>query len=168
MCSVGQLSAGAYFLRRNFYPSIVSVRVRARRSDLPTEFLFQKLVKSPETEQFTFEAVLFLAILANYHKSDAARLNPYLKRIRECTDGDFMRKLCWASNFALQTAIKCVLIGYTGHLTESHFSAYQGVSDDSTTSTLTSSLGSVVTRLRPDRVLALTTLFAPQNQFKDQ
>jgi hypothetical protein len=53
-------------------------------------------------------------------------------------------------------------------LTESDFSAYQGVSDDSTTSTLTSALGSVVTRLRPDRVFALTTLFAPQNQFKDQ
>ena len=69
-------------------------------------------MKSPETEQFTFEAVLFLAILVNYHKSDAARLNPYLKRIRESTDGDFMRKLCWASNIALQTAIECVLIGW--------------------------------------------------------
>ena len=53
-------------------------------------------------------------------------------------------------------------------LTEFDFSAYQGVSGDSITSTLTSSLGSIVTRLRPDRVFALSTLFAPQNQFKDQ
>ena len=34
-------------------------------------------------EQYTFEAILLLAILANYHKSDAAKLNPYLKRTRE-------------------------------------------------------------------------------------
>lgn len=65
-----------------------------------------KLVKNVEMEQYTFEAILFLAVLANYHKSDAARLNPYLNRIRELTDGDFMRKLCWASNYALQTAIR--------------------------------------------------------------
>lgn len=58
-------------------------------------------------EQFTFEAILFLAILANYHKSDAAKLNPYLKRIRETRDTDFMSRLCWASNFALGTSIKC-------------------------------------------------------------
>lgn len=59
-------------------------------------------------EEYTFEAMLFLSILANYHKSDAANLNPYLKRIRECTDGDFMRKLCWATNFALVASIKYV------------------------------------------------------------
>ena len=68
--------------------------------------LSSKLVKSPEMEQYTFEAILFLAILANYHKSDAAKLNPYLKRIRETTDTNFMGKLCWASNFALETSIK--------------------------------------------------------------
>lgn len=61
-------------------------------------------------EQFAFEATLLLAVLANYHKSDAAKLNPYLNRIRESTDGDFMRKLCWASNFALQTAIRYSLL----------------------------------------------------------
>jgi len=72
--------------------------------------LVLKVVKSPEMEQFTFEAILFLAVLANYYKSDAAKLNPYLNRIRESTDGDFMRKLCWASNFALQTAIRYSLL----------------------------------------------------------
>jgi hypothetical protein len=41
-------------------------------------------------EQYTFEAILFLAILANYHKLDAAKLNPYLKRIRETTDTDVL------------------------------------------------------------------------------
>lgn len=61
-------------------------------------------------EQYTFEAVMFLAILANYHKSDAATLNPYLKLIRESTDGEFMRKFCWASNFTLDTCIKYVIL----------------------------------------------------------
>lgn len=68
----------------------------------------RQIVKSPDMEQYTFEVVLFLSILANYHKSDAAKLNPYLKRIRETTDGDFMRKLCWAANFTLGTSIQCV------------------------------------------------------------
>ncbi|KAF8167628.1 hypothetical protein B0H34DRAFT_646029 [Crassisporium funariophilum] len=134
MCGIAQLSTGAYFLRRDFFPSIVS------------------LVKSVEMEQYTFEAILFLAILANYHKSNAAKLNPYLKRIRETTDREFMVKLCWASNFALATSIK----------------SYQLISDDSITPSLTSSLGSVITRLRPDRALALTPLGAPQDKFKDQ
>lgn len=71
-------------------------------------------MKSPEAEQFMLEAALFLTILANYHKSDAARLNLYLKLIRDCTDGIFMRKLCCASNFTLQVqaAIKCVKMEY--------------------------------------------------------
>ncbi|KAF4623526.1 hypothetical protein D9613_002229 [Agrocybe pediades] len=133
MCGVAQLSTGAYFLRRDFFPSIVSV------------------VKTPDTEQYTFEAVLFLAILANYHKSDAAKLNPYLKKIRETTDGDFMRKLCWASNFTLSTAIQ----------------AYQNVQDDRVTATLTTSFGAVVNRLRPDRALSFSTPTSSREEYKD-
>lgn len=68
----------------------------------------QKVVKTQEMEEYTFEAILLLAVLANYHKSDAAKLNPYLRRIRDCEDADFMRKLCWASNFALSSSVKCV------------------------------------------------------------
>lgn len=61
-------------------------------------------------EEYTFEAILLLAILANYHKSDAAKLNPYLKRIKDCEDAEFMRKLCWASNFALSSSVKYAVI----------------------------------------------------------
>lgn len=84
-----------------------------------------KLVKSPEMEQYTFEAILFLAILANYHKSDAAKLNPYLKRIRETTDTDFMEKLCWASNFALGTSIK---YGFSDSALKTLFTFFQSLS----------------------------------------
>ncbi|KAJ6621181.1 hypothetical protein B0H10DRAFT_1020010 [Mycena sp. CBHHK59/15] len=129
MCGVGQLSPGAYFLRRDLFPSIAS------------------FIKDPETEQFTFEAVLLLSVLANFHKS---KQNPYIQRIKESDDKDLMRKICWASNFALDAAVK----------------AYQEISDDDTSQTLTSTLGSMMSKLRPDR--ALTSVDPPRELFKNQ
>ncbi|THV07535.1 hypothetical protein K435DRAFT_741871 [Dendrothele bispora CBS 962.96] len=134
MCGVGQLSPGAYFLRKDLFPSLVS------------------FIKSPETEQYTFEAALLLAILANFHKSDAAKLNPYLHRIHESQDRELMRKICWASNFALDTTVK----------------AYQTIHDDNAVPTFASSLGSVFASLRPDRALASTPVDPPRELFKDQ
>jgi hypothetical protein len=169
MCSIGQLSPGAYFLRRDFFPSIVSVRLFDELCIHLIINTFMKLVKSPETEQFAFDTVLFLAILANYHKSDAAKLNPYLKRIRNSSDGDFMRQLSRASNSAVQTAIKYVDFNLHSTLSLIHFSAYQAISDDSTPAMSNFSLESVVTRLRPDRVLGLTPqLFLPEINSEDQ
>ncbi|KAJ7361563.1 hypothetical protein DFH08DRAFT_844550 [Mycena albidolilacea] len=130
MCGVGQLSPGAYFLRRDLFPSIVA------------------FIKAPETEVFTFEAILLLSLLANFHKS---KQNPYIQRIQETDDKDLMRKICWASNFALDAAVK----------------AYQEISDDDTsTQTLTATLGSIMSRLRPDR--ALTPVDPPRELFKSQ
>lgn len=65
-----------------------------------------QIITSLETEQFTFEAALLLALLANFHKSDAAKLNPYLRRIRETQDDALMHKVCWASNFAADAVAK--------------------------------------------------------------
>ncbi|KAJ7808228.1 hypothetical protein B0H14DRAFT_2870596 [Mycena olivaceomarginata] len=130
MCGVGQLSPGAYFLRRDLFPSIVT------------------FIKAPETEVFTFEAILLLSLLANFHKS---KQNPYIQRIQETDDKDLMRKICWASNFALDAAVK----------------AYQEISDDDTSAqTLTATLGSIISRLRPDR--ALTPVDPPRELFKSQ
>ncbi|KAJ7293157.1 hypothetical protein C8J57DRAFT_1268248 [Mycena rebaudengoi] len=129
MCGVGQLSPGAYFLRCDLFPSIVS------------------FIKAPETEQFTFEAVLLLSVLANFHKS---KQNPYIQRITETEDKDLMRKICWASNFALDAVVK----------------AYQEISDDDASQTLSSTLGSMMARLRPDR--ALTPVDPPRELFKNQ
>ncbi|KAJ7631175.1 hypothetical protein FB45DRAFT_917728 [Roridomyces roridus] len=128
MCGVGQLSPGAYFLRRDLYPSIVS------------------FIKAPETEIYTFEAILLLAVLANFHKS---KQNPYLQRISESEDKDLMRKICWASNFALDAVVK----------------AYQEIVDDDV-QTLASTFGSMISMLRPDR--ALTPVDPPKELFKSQ
>ncbi|KAJ7751293.1 hypothetical protein DFH07DRAFT_745670 [Mycena maculata] len=115
MCGVGQLSPGAYFLRRDLYPSIVA------------------FIKAPETEIYTFEAILLLSVLANFHKS---KQNPYIQRISQSEDKDLMRKVYWASNFALDAAVK----------------AYQEIVDDGS-QTITSTLGSMISKLRPDRAL---------------
>ncbi|KAF5384911.1 hypothetical protein D9615_001292 [Tricholomella constricta] len=109
--------------------------------------------------QFTFEAALLLAVLANFHKSDAAKLNPYLKCIKETRDEDLMRKICWAANFALTAAINgFIMVGR----------AYQTISDDSVKPAFTMTLGSMFAALRPDRALSMTLSDPPRELFKDQ
>ncbi|KAL1757320.1 hypothetical protein FB107DRAFT_209616 [Schizophyllum commune] len=134
MCGISQLSPGAYLLRIDLFPSITTI------------------ITSPETEQFTFEAALLLAILANYHKSDAATLNPYNQSLKNTKDRKLMEKICWASNFASNTAIK----------------AYQAIADDDTTAGLTNSLGSLLTSWSPNRAFASKQVDAPRELFKDQ
>jgi hypothetical protein len=132
-CSINQLSPGAYFLRRDLFPCIA------------------KVITSPDTQRFTFEASLLLSILANFHKSDAAKLNPYLQRIGATQDTELMRKICWAAGFALDAAVK----------------AYQEISDDSIP-TFTKSVGALFTSLLPDRALAMQPLDLPREILKTQ
>ena len=56
---------------------------------------------------------MLLALLANFHKSEAAKLNPYLKCMRETQDERLMRKICWASNFATDAVVKYALTACT-------------------------------------------------------
>lgn len=132
-CSISQLSPGAYFLRRDLFPCIA------------------KVITSPDTQRFTFEASLLLSILANFHKSDAAKLNPYLQRIRDTQDTELMRKICWATGFALDAAVK----------------AYQEISDDSIP-TFAKSVGALFTSLLPDRTLVMQPLDPPREFLKTQ
>ena len=60
----------------------------------------RQMIKGRETGRFTFEALLLLALLSNFHKSDAAKLNPFLRHIGEITDVEVLRKVCWAAEFA--------------------------------------------------------------------
>ena len=57
-------------------------------------------------ERYTFEATILLSFLANFHRSDAAKLNPYLQHIRDTSDTELMRKICWAANFACDAAVR--------------------------------------------------------------
>ncbi|ETW87018.1 hypothetical protein HETIRDRAFT_166541 [Heterobasidion irregulare TC 32-1] len=133
MCGINQLSPGAYFLRRDLFGSILSI------------------MKDPKTEMYTFEALLLLSLLANFHKSDAAKLNPYLQRIAETTDIALMRNICWAANFATAATIK----------------AYQVISDDSPP-TMASAFTPLVASLRLDHALSSTPVDPPRELFKNQ
>ncbi|KAH9968618.1 hypothetical protein BC827DRAFT_267140 [Russula dissimulans] len=133
MCGINQLSPGAYLLRGDLFPAIISV------------------IRGPETGRFTFEALLLLALLSNFHKSDAAKLNPFLRYIGELTDVEVLRKVCWAAEFAAATTVK----------------AYQEISDDSPP-TMSSMIGSFVTSLRPDRAFSATPVNTPKELFKHQ
>ncbi|OJT08174.1 UPF0668 protein C10orf76 -like protein [Trametes pubescens] len=133
VCGISQLSPGAYFLQHDLFPCIAAT------------------ITAPDTGQFTFEAALLIALLANFHKSDAAKMNPYLARIRDSTDEALMRKICWAANFAVGAVVK----------------AYQSIQDDSPP-TLTASFGSMLSALRPDRVLASKPVDLPREVFKNQ
>ncbi|TDL28331.1 hypothetical protein BD410DRAFT_737549 [Rickenella mellea] len=132
-CGINQLSPRAYLLRRNLVPAITS------------------MINSPDTQAFTFEAVFLLAIVANFHKSDAAKLNPYLRSLKDLDDVAVMKTICWSANFALYRVIK----------------AYQDISDDSPP-TFATSVGSLFASLRPDRALSSTPIDPPRELFKNQ
>lgn len=75
-----------------------------------------------------------------------------------------MRKICWASNFALDAVVKWVFNGL-GNTRSFSSRAYQEIVDDGS-QTLTSTLGSMISKLRPDR--ALTPVDPPRELFKSQ
>lgn len=88
MCGVDQHSPGAYFLRKGIFSALST------------------FITSPETERFVFEAVLFLSILSNFHHSEALKLNPVVICMKNISDKSFLRKVCWATKFALEMAIR--------------------------------------------------------------
>ncbi|KAI0308151.1 hypothetical protein B0F90DRAFT_1807431 [Multifurca ochricompacta] len=133
MCGINQLSPGAYLLRKDLSPAIISI------------------IRGRETGRFTFEALLLLALLSNFHKSDAAKLNPFLHHIGQITDVEVLRKVCWAAEFTATTTVM----------------AYQEISDDSPP-TMSSMIGSFVSSLRPDRAFSSTPVDTPKELFKSQ
>lgn len=64
------------------------------------------MIKGSETGRFTFEMLLLLALLSNFHKSDAAKLNPFLRHIGEITDVEVLRRVCWAAEFAAGATVR--------------------------------------------------------------
>jgi hypothetical protein len=100
MCGINQLSPGAYLLRGNLFPTIISVSVLRLFILVELIVRYIQIIRGRETGRFTFEALLLLTLLSNFHKSDAAKLNPFLRHIGEITDVEVLRKVCWAAEFA--------------------------------------------------------------------
>ena len=101
MCRINQLSPSAYLLHRDLFPTIISVSVY--RPFVHVKLIadiFIQIIKGWETGRFTFEALLLLTLLSNFHKSDVAKLNPFLRHIGEIRDVKVLHKMCWAAKFA--------------------------------------------------------------------
>lgn len=106
---LAQLSPGAYFLRTDLFPAIVDVRLVhlldvIRRSDNP--FHSSQIILGPDTGKHTFEAMLLLALLANFHKSDAPHQNPYLAQIKQTESRDLLRMIASAANHTVEAVVK--------------------------------------------------------------
>ena len=109
MTGLAQLSPGAYFLRTDLFPAIVDVRPIPLlgvicRSDSP--FHSSQTILGPDTRKHTFEAMLLLALLANFHKSDAAHQNPYLAQIKQTQSRDLLRMIASAADLTVEAVVK--------------------------------------------------------------
>ncbi|KLO13756.1 hypothetical protein SCHPADRAFT_873602 [Schizopora paradoxa] len=132
-CSINQLSPGAYLLRKNFFPALL------------------KMIKDPETQAFGFEAALLLAIISNFHRTDAAKLNPCLQSVKEVEDREMLKCICYTANYTMDSVIK----------------SYQEISDDSPP-TFASSMSNLFASFRPDRALSATPVDPHRELFKNQ
>ena len=105
---LGQLSPGAYFLRADLFPAIVDVRgLLYDVIDQPDgPFPSRQIILGTNTQRYTFEAMTLLALLANFHKSDAAHQNPYIAQIKQTASRDLLQGIAWAANFAVEAVVR--------------------------------------------------------------
>ena len=73
---------------------------------MTTLFPSSQVILGTDTRKYTSEAMLLLASLANFHKSDAAHQNPYLAQIKHTQSRDLLRVIAWASNLAVEAVVK--------------------------------------------------------------
>ena len=79
-----------------------------------------------------------------------------------------MRIICWACNFAIDASVKCAhLVTEIIGCLKIFIRAYQEIWDDSLP-TLTTTLGSMIASLRPDRALVLRSTDPSREAFKTQ
>ncbi|KAH7107043.1 hypothetical protein BKA62DRAFT_685856 [Auriculariales sp. MPI-PUGE-AT-0066] len=131
MCGVNQMSPGAYILRC---------------TDLLTICL--ALLRRSESASFSVECVLLLALLANYHKSDASALNAFLKGVKEAKDDAAFAQICVSVQVVCASTVRI----------------YQDVSDD-TPPSIVSAFSTMLSSLRPDKAFASTHVDI-RDQFK--
>lgn len=63
-------------------------------------------MKGTETQAFAFEAALLLAIISNFHRTDAAKLNPCLRSVKEVEDRELLKSVCYAANYTMDSVLK--------------------------------------------------------------
>jgi len=85
----------------------MSVRILCDVIDRPdSPFPSLQVILGTDTQKYTFEAIILLASLANFHKSDAAHQNPYVAQIKQTASRDLLQRIAWAANFAVEAVVK--------------------------------------------------------------
>jgi hypothetical protein len=109
MCSIDQLSPGAYFLRRDFLQGTCKVSIFLfHRNKLTNSMQAIRQISDPANPAHGF---LFLSSLNNYHRTDAAQLNPYPAQLTALKDHEvFQKALSYYSTEARQ------LVRYSSYL----------------------------------------------------
>ena len=108
---INQLSPGAYLLRRDLFPAITNVcedNIYLSSSGHSGYVNPYQIIKSQATQSFTFEASLLLSVLANFHRSDAAKLNPYLHALEQVEDRELLRGICRSAAYAIEGVVRFV------------------------------------------------------------
>ncbi|TIA86367.1 hypothetical protein E3P99_03688 [Wallemia hederae] len=98
VCGVNQGAIGAFFQRRDLFNSLI------------------RIISSPATTGFTYEATLLIGVLSNYHKAQAQNLNRYLRRVRDFVETDVMKKIILITSTAME---KCITEYHHRHPTKS-------------------------------------------------
>lgn len=94
VCAVNELSPGAYLLRQDLYPALSKVRLLCLRNHcVLSKSRPQIILSNSAISPMSADASIILSLLSNYHKTDAANLNPYLSRISHEKDENFLASL---------------------------------------------------------------------------
>ena len=75
-------------------------------ANLKSSFPPRQIILGTDTQRYTFEAIILLALLANFHKSNAAHQNPYVAQIKQTASWDLLQGIAWAANFAVEAVVK--------------------------------------------------------------
>lgn len=106
VAGVNQGSINAYFLRRDLFNTLATVRCTAATVGMAADTLRRQLISEPSTASLTFESVLLLGLLANFRKYEAR--NPYLVRVEDYVDEKAMEKIIGLVEEALRSIRQCV------------------------------------------------------------
>jgi len=74
-----------------------------------------QLLRSSQNATFSAECSLLLALLANYHRSDASALNAFLRGIKDTRDTAALAQICSSIQIICASAVKCVPTSHLCH-----------------------------------------------------
>jgi len=172
MCGIGQLSPGAYFLRRDLFPSIVMVShiVLSECEDLCDFILFPCSLSSRLIQNvLPLKQFYYLPSLRTFTSQTQQNSILIFNGSGKLRIRNSCVRFAGLVNLPSTPPWSWLFLRTRDHLPSTNClrRAYQDISDDSPPS-LTTALGSVIASLRPDRALATKIIDPSRELFKNQ